>query len=116
MDWISVEDELPPQKWQVIVKNGKTIVENVTYRYKKWRHWNRQLHQVTHWKFAADRKPSIPPKEMRAYLRRCEKYRKQMQKKEFVPRPIVGFFFGSEMESQSAESFEKEMEDLGMSQ
>jgi hypothetical protein len=92
MKWISVEDELPPQKYPVIVKNGKTIVYYVKYHYNKWHHWGRKLHKVTHWKFAQDRRPSIPPKDMRAYLRRAEKYKQQMQPKKFTTRPIVGLY------------------------
>jgi hypothetical protein len=92
MEWISVEDELPPQNWKVIVKNGKTIVDNVTYHYKKWHHWSRKLHQVTHWKYAAGRRPSIPPKEMRAYLRRAEKYRHQMKTRNLKTGPIIGLY------------------------
>jgi hypothetical protein len=110
-EWISVEDELPPQKWRVIVKNGKTIVDNVTYHYKKWYHCSRNLHQVTHWKFSEDRKPSIPPKDMRNYLRRAEKYRHQMKKKTFRIGPITGLYFGKYFKPQSAIEFVKEMED-----
>ena len=91
MECISVEDQFPPQNWKVIVKNGKTIMDNVTYHYKKWHHWSRKLHKVTHWKFAQDRRPPIPPKDMRAYLRRSEKYKHQMQKKNFVAATVVGF-------------------------
>ena len=92
MEGISVEDELPPQNWRVIVKNGKKIVPNVTYHYKKWHHWDRKLHKVTHWKYPEDRRPSIPPKEMRAYLRRAEKYRHQMKTRTLKTGPIIGLY------------------------
>ncbi len=59
MEWISINDELPPKKWPVIVKNGRTTVHYVIYHYKKWHHWNRKLHQVTHWKFLENKKPFI---------------------------------------------------------
>lgn len=90
MEWISVEDNLPPQGWEVIVKNGKSILPYVKYRYKKWHHWDKILHRVTHWRFSEDNKPSIPPKDLNAYMRRAEKYRHQMQTRKFKTGPIVG--------------------------
>ncbi len=83
-EWISVEDDLPPQGWGVIVKNGKSILPYVKYRYKKWHYWDRILHRVTHWRFSEDNKPSIPPKDLRAYMRRAEKYQHQMQTRNFT--------------------------------
>lgn len=111
MEWISVEDELPPQKWPVIVKNGKMIVYDVRYHYKKWHHWSWKLHQVTHWKYAPGRRPSIPPNEMRAYLKRSEKYRHQMKKRNFKTGQIIGLYSGKYFEPQSGIEFIKEMED-----
>lgn len=110
MEWISVEDELPPQKWPVIVRNGKSIFYYVTYHYKKWHQCNRNLHKVTHWRFFGDRKPSIPPKDMRAYLRKAEKYRHQMKTRTFTTGPIVGLYRNPDFEPQSDISFIKEME------
>jgi len=92
MKWISIEDELPPQGYTVMVKNGKTIVYSACYHYKKWHHWNRKLHRVTHWKYFQDRRPSIPPKDMRAYLRRAEKYRHQMKTRTLRTGPIIGLY------------------------
>ena len=83
-EWISVKDKLPPQEWRVIVKNGKSILERVYYRYKKWSHRDRRLHKVTHWKYSEHSKPFIPTKDRRAYFRRCQKYRHQMQTRNFV--------------------------------
>ncbi len=107
MEWISVEDELPPQNLPVIVKNGKVIVDYVKYRYKKWHHWKRKLHKVTQWKYYC--KPAILPNEMRAFFRRAEKYRDQMQPKKFKTGPIVGLHSAKEPKPQSGKDFIKQM-------
>lgn len=83
IEWISVEDELPPQKWGVAVKCGKRIYPWAKYYRKKWWLWQFKLHQVTHWAYNPGYKPSIPPADLRAFARRCEKYKHQMQKKIF---------------------------------
>lgn len=80
-EWIDVNDKLPPQKWTVIVKNGKSVLGDVKYHYKKWHYWNRKLHKVTHWKFSENGKPKIPIKNMRSYLKKAKLYRNQMQPK-----------------------------------
>lgn len=109
-EWISVENELPPQKWSVIVKNGKLIVHNVRYHYKKWHHWGRKLHRVTHWRYSDHCKPSIPIKDMNAYFRRAQKYRDQMKKREFKTGGIIGLNSAPDLKPQSALAFIKEME------
>lgn len=83
MEWISIEDELPIQRMGIYVKNGKHIVWAYYYR-KKWWSWQRRLHKVTHWNKCPVTYPKIPAKDMRAYLRRAAKYKKQMQKKNLV--------------------------------
>ncbi len=110
MEWISVQDKLPIQKWNVTVKNGKSILNNAKYHYKKWHYWDRKLHQVTHWRYDEQNKPTIPIKEIRAYLRRAEKYRHQMQPRNFKTGPIVGLYLGKSLKSESALDLMKELQ------
>ncbi len=78
--WIKIEDELPIQDYAISIRNGKTIVRGVYYR-KKWWSWGRRLHMVTEWYKCPVSYPSIPQKDMRAYLRRAERYRGQIKTK-----------------------------------
>lgn len=110
MDWISIEDELPPQSYDVIALNGKAVVYYAAYYRKKWYSWDKRLHKVTHWKYFEGRKPSIPPKDLKAFFLRAEKYKQQMEKKEFRMGPIKGLYHGGGLTSQSAESFLQEMQ------
>ena len=84
MEWTKIEDGLPPQNWPVIVKNGKSIIYSATYYRKKWHYWERKLHKVTDWKYFPNGEPKIPVKDLRAFFRRAEKYRNQMQKRNFT--------------------------------
>lgn len=89
MEWISVQDELPIQKWQVLVKNGKRIYYAHYYR-KKWYGGVGRLKKVTHWNKNPETYPKISPKDLIGFFNRCKKYRNQMQTKTMRAGPIIG--------------------------
>ncbi len=90
--WIKIEAELPIQSFLVSARNGKRIVDAIYYR-KKWYSahdydmWGvgeaRQvrLHKVTEWYKCPIVYPKIPQKDFKAFIKRSEKYRNQMQPK-----------------------------------
>lgn len=106
--WIKVEDALPIQDYPVKVKNGKVILYAKYYR-KKWYWWDRKLHNVTEWFKCPVTYPKMTPSEWRAFFKRVEKYKHQMEKKNFTHGPIIGLSPLSIPNPQSAESFEEEM-------
>ena len=109
MTWISIKDELPIQKWIVQVKNGKSICSASYYR-KKWYCRDRKLHKITHWAKDLVSYPKIPHKDMKKYLKRAEKYRHQMQTKNFKTGPIIGLYSGESLKPGSALDLIRELE------
>lgn len=85
--WIKIEDALPIQNFVVKVRNGTKIYEAKYYR-KKWTSFGRQLHKVTEWYKCPVVYPKVLPKEWRKFLERAESYKNQMQKRNFITRPI----------------------------
>lgn len=111
MTWIKIEDELPIQKFRVRVKNGKRELPDACYYRKKWHLWDRKLHKVTEWFKCPITYPKIPPKDLRAYLRRAKKYRHQMQPRNFNMGMIRGLLTGRDLQPQSVLDLIKELEE-----
>lgn len=108
MTWIKVEEELPIQGWRVRAKNGKRVFDASYYR-KKWYWCDKKLHKVTEWEKCPVTYPKISQKDMRAYLRRAEKYRGQMQPKKFITKPPIGLYSADRFNPEPAECLAEEL-------
>lgn len=84
MTWIKCSDEIPIQGISVRVKNGLKF-ETAKYYRGKWRSHGRFLHKVHEWEKCPVTYPKIPAKDYRQFMRKCERYKHQMQPKRFSP-------------------------------
>lgn len=97
MDWISVENGLPPENYPVYVMNGKNKYI-ASYCEKKWiANWKRdiwderedkcvELHKVHKWAYEPITGLKIPVKDFEEYMKRAKKFNHQIQKKKLSLR------------------------------
>lgn len=100
MEWISIEDDLPPEKYQVFVRNGKNKCIAYLYRKKWFSDWDSevfdekivQLHKVSHWAYHPICGLKIPAKDFEKFHKQAQIYRKQMKTRNFRTAPIIGLW------------------------
>ncbi len=74
MKWISIDNELPIQKFDVYVKNANRIYLARYFR-KKWYTHSQQLHKVTHWCISIYN-PQYKHKSSNSFKKFTSKYRR----------------------------------------